>query len=134
MQKATTREDRRESLREKAAAVVEVAVARLLEYGRRGKLGALWEAALAQVDERLERLAHAQGEPISVVLLLIYVGCRASVWILISYPGSQFFAFLKMCSKSQCVHLSGIELRIRQLVARASTYDADIYAMWQCRC
>ncbi len=35
-------------MRERAAAVVAVALRRLLEHGRRGRLGALWEAALSR--------------------------------------------------------------------------------------
>jgi hypothetical protein len=35
---------------------------RLLEHGRRGKLGALWEIALAEVERRLSRYTDVQGQ------------------------------------------------------------------------
>lgn len=52
----------REALRERAAAVVEAALQRLLDHGRRGKLGPLWDAALGEADRRLLSLETSPGE------------------------------------------------------------------------
>ncbi len=53
----------REALRERAAAVVSEALERLLDHGRRGKLGSLWDAALDEADRRLQGLhAASPGE------------------------------------------------------------------------
>ena len=56
-------------MRERAAAVVAVALRRLLEHGRRGRLGALWEAALLEADRRLARLEGGE----------LHGGCRMEV-------------------------------------------------------
>jgi hypothetical protein len=46
----------RKALRARGAAVVRAALQRLLEHGRRGRLGTLWEAALSEADRRLRVL------------------------------------------------------------------------------
>ena len=45
-----------EVMRQRAATVVAVALRRLLEHGRRGRLEALWEVALLEADRRLSPL------------------------------------------------------------------------------
>ncbi len=52
----------REALRERAAMVVEVALQRLLDHGRRGALGPLWDAALHEADRRLLSLETSPGK------------------------------------------------------------------------
>ncbi|BDA46529.1 probable small subunit processome component 20 homolog at N-terminal half [Coccomyxa sp. Obi] len=53
----------KEALRERAAAVVAEALDRLLDHGRRGKLGPLWDAALDEADRRLQSLQATSPGP-----------------------------------------------------------------------
>lgn len=68
-----------EELRGRAAAVVEVALDRLLEHGRRGNLEPLWDAALDETDRRLRSLKSSTGAPARLHRSYKHAGLRSKL-------------------------------------------------------
>ncbi len=66
----------REALRERAAAVVEIALDRLLEHGRRGKMAPLWDTALDETDARLRSLEASAGACMHLIMLFASADSR----------------------------------------------------------